>query len=199
MKQRELEMKLQELAGFEDPKAELEQYSTPASIAADILYKAHAHGDIVGKRVLDLGTGPGIFAIGACLLGAEESTGTDIDHDIISIARSNVDKMGCQVDIHFCPVNSIQGKWDTCIMNPPFGSQTRHADLQFLDKALEVCEVTYSLHNSETLAFLRRRVEESGCIVDMEKAYEFRIPHMFDFHRKEKVNIPVTLLRIVRP
>ena len=196
MKQRELEMKLQRLKGFENPKASLEQYATPAKIAADILYTAYAFGDIQDKRIIDFGCGTGIFSIGACFLGAKDVSGTDIDHDVIATARENVKNSGCEVDIYFCPVKAAQGSWDSCIMNPPFGSQTKHADLPFLDKALEVSKIIYSLHNSETVPFLRKRVKDAGHVLDLEKKYSFQIPHTFKFHTKEKVNIDVTLLRI---
>ena len=196
MRQRELEIKLQQLKGFQNPKARLEQYATPAKIAADILYTAHGLGDIQGKRVLDLGCGTGVFSIGACMLGAEEVTGIDIDQDIIAIAIDNSNNAKCQVNYDCMAVEETAGEWDTCIMNPPFGSQTKHADLPFLDKALETSEVIYSLHNSDTLPFLRKRIEESGHILNLEKNYKFEIRHTFEFHRKEKMNIDVTLLRI---
>ena len=202
-----MEMKLQRLKGFQEPKAKLEQYATPAKIAADILYTAHGLGDIQGKRVIDLGCGTGIFSIGACMLGAEEVAGTDIDKDVIAIARKNADNAGCQVNFDCISVEETTGEWDTCIMNPPFGSQTKHADLPFLEKALEVSKVIYSLHNSETLPFLRKRIEKAafvhenesraGYILDLEKNYKFEIRHTFQFHRKEKMNVDVTLLRIV--
>jgi len=191
-----LEMKLQRLKGFQKPKARLEQYTTPAKIAAGILYTAHGLGDIQGKQVMDLGCGTGIFSIGACMLGAKEAAGTDIDQDAITIARENAINAKCHVNFDCIPVVKTIGDWDTCIMNPPFGSQTKHADLPFLDKALEISNVIYSLHNSETLLFLRKRIGDAGRILNLEKKYSFEIPHSFKFHRKEKVNIDVTLLRI---
>ncbi len=196
MRQRELEIKLQQLKGFQSPKARLEQYATPAKIAAGILYTAHGLGDIQKKRVIDLGCGAGIFSIGACMLGAIDVYGIDIDKDAIAIARENANNAKCHINYDCMAVEETTGEWDTCIMNPPFGSQTKHADLPFLDKALEVSEVIYSLHNSDTLPFLRKRIEEAGHILDLKKNYKFEIRHTFQFHRKEKMNIDVTLLRI---
>ncbi|HEV8361491.1 MAG TPA: 50S ribosomal protein L11 methyltransferase, partial [Candidatus Thermoplasmatota archaeon] len=63
-------MLLQKVPPHPAPKAELEQYQTPAPIAADLVYRALAAGDVAGKRVLDLGCGTGILAIGAALVGA---------------------------------------------------------------------------------------------------------------------------------
>ena len=198
MRQRDLEIKLQKLDGFKDPKAHLEQYATPAKVAADILYTAHALGDIEAKSVVDLGCGPGIFSIGACLLGAEKVLGCDIDCGIIEIAKKNADSVQCPVNYDCIPVEKASGKWDTCIMNPPFGAQTKHADLPFLDKAMEISDIIYSLHNTDTLPFLNKRIEKVGFVIDLKKKYKFEIRHTFKFHKKEKTEISVTLLRIVR-
>lgn len=198
MRQRDLEIKLQKLDSYNNPKANLEQYATPAKVAADILYTAHALGDIHGKSVIDLGCGPGIFSIGACLLGARKVGGLDIDSEAIEIARKNADDIGCQVKFDCMDVEQASGEWETCIMNPPFGAQTKHADLPFLDRAMEISNVIYSLHNSDTLPFLRKRIESAGLVLDLEKNYKFEIKHTFKFHKKEKTEISVTLLRIVR-
>ena len=65
MKLKQLEMTLQRLAGFSRPRAALEQYQTPAPLAARLLYHALMKGDIGGKSVCDLGSGTGVLAIGA--------------------------------------------------------------------------------------------------------------------------------------
>jgi putative methylase len=199
MRQRELEMRLQRLQGFTNPKADLEQYPTPAKIAAEVLYIAHAHGDIEGKSVFDPGCGNAIFSIGACLLGASRVTALDIDRGALDIAAANAGSAGCDIELICAPIEQADGRYDTCIMNPPFGSQTRHADIPFLEKALEVSDVVYSIHNSVTLDFLRKFIAEHGRVLDSERNYKFEIRHTFDFHRKERALFDVTLLRIVRP
>ena len=57
MKKKELEMLLEKVRPFAEPDPRLEQYPTPAVIAADITYSAYAAGDIEGMKVLDLGCG----------------------------------------------------------------------------------------------------------------------------------------------
>ena len=89
MKLRRLEMELQRLAGFTRPRAALEQYQTPAPLAARLLYHALMKGDIGGKRVCDLGSGTGILAIGAALLGAESVTGIEADARAVEVADEN--------------------------------------------------------------------------------------------------------------
>ncbi len=69
MKQRKLEIILEQAKVFESPSAELEQYYTPATVAARLLHFAFLRGDIASKRVVDLGCGTGVLALGAALLG----------------------------------------------------------------------------------------------------------------------------------
>lgn len=199
MKQRELEIALQKLDGFANPSAILEQYPTPAKIAADVLYTAHGFADIEDKMVLDLGCGTGIFSIGACMLGADHVTGLDVDPEALKTARHNAEKVGCAVEYICEPIEKASGCFDTCIMNPPFGSQNRHADIPFLNKAMELASIVYSIHNSETMVFLRKKIEKAGWNVELEKSYKFEIRHTFSFHRKEKAVFDVTLIRIVKP
>ena len=63
MKLKNLEIRLQKVAGFEKPKAEFEQYMTPAPLAARFLFDAFLHGDIEGMKVLDLGCGKGLTSL----------------------------------------------------------------------------------------------------------------------------------------
>lgn len=44
MKQKKLEMRLQPLRMFEEPKVKLEQYHTPVDIAATVVHCAHSQG-----------------------------------------------------------------------------------------------------------------------------------------------------------
>lgn len=50
--------------------------------------------DLAGQRVLDVGTGSGVLAIAAALLGAEWVLGVDIDPITIPIARENAEQNG---------------------------------------------------------------------------------------------------------
>ena len=52
-----------------------------------------------GMKVLDVGTGTGILAMAAVLLGAESSLGIDIDDEAISVAEENIHKNGLEEKI----------------------------------------------------------------------------------------------------
>ena len=137
MKKKDLEISLQSLGTFRDPKVQLEQYPTPSVIASDILFSAYAAGDVAGKRIADLGCGTGIFAIGAGLLGAESVSAFDTDPEAIEIAKENASKLDCEIEFVRCDVTEVTGRYDTVLMNPPFGSQNKHADRPVLAKARE--------------------------------------------------------------
>jgi putative methylase len=198
LKRKELEMMLQKIAPLSEPRAELEQYSTPAHLAADILFTAYSLGDIQGKTVIDLGCGNGIFSIGSSLLGAKRVVGVDVDPKALDAARVNSESMGVEIDFVESDIASFQGRGDTVIQNPPFGAQSKGADRPFIKKAIECAETVYSLHMEETEPFLQREVSELGAHVEYRKSYKFNIPHMFGFHKKEKKSVDIVLLLIRR-
>ncbi len=128
MKLKNLEMMLQRLNGFSHPRASLEQYQTPAPLAARLLFHALMKGDIEGKTVCDLGCGTGVLAIGAALLGAASVKGVEIDEKAIATARENAAKLEADVEFILADVKDPEvagkiGMCDTAIMNPPFGAQ----------------------------------------------------------------------------
>ncbi len=197
MKKVRLERILQSLEAVPAPKADLEQYPTPAGLAAEVAYIAHGKGDLAGRRVLDAGCGNGVLGIAAKLLGAADVVGVDRDSRAIQIAERNGQRAGVAVEWRHMDVASIQGPFDTVLMNPPFGSQKRHADLPFLDTALSLAAVVYSFHNGVTEDFVRRRIESRGGRITDRVAYAFPIPRAFAFHRDDIREVPVVLFRTV--
>ena len=198
MRKRELEIKLQGLRRYVPEHPALEQYETPASIAADILFFAYSMGDIEGKIVCDLGCGSGVFAIGASLLGAKRVSGVDIDAGVLEAAEKNAEKLGLEMDFVRSDVKAFNMPCDTVIQNPPFGSQNRHADRPFLDKAMELADVLYTLHLEKSISFVEEYVRSKGGKITHELGYEFPIKRMFGFHRKEVAKFRVKMLRIER-
>jgi putative methylase len=111
-------------------------------------------------------------------------------------------------------IDAVASKFDTVVQNPPLGVQKRNADRRFLEKALELGHAVYSLHNHpatdkrliaqlrsgggqplqiEASSFIQRFVEERGGRVEAVYALLLVIPHMFDFHTKEKREIAIDL------
>ncbi len=195
MKKVQLERVLQSLEPVASPRPDIEQYPTPPAVAAEVAYLALGKGDLAGRRVLDAGCGNGVLAIAASLLGASEVVGVDVDPAAVQVAERNGRNAHAEVEWHCADVTQTPGPFDTVLMNPPFGSQTRHADLPFLDTALSIGSVVYSFHNGVTEAFVRRRIEARGGRVTDRLAYAFPILHTFAFHRDQVRRIAVVLLR----
>lgn len=191
---KEIEIALEKLEGFKNPKIWLEQYTTPTNLAGFILTNAKLLGDL--DLVVDLGCGTGILAIGSAMLGAF-SIGVDIDPEALKIAKVNSKKLSVEVDFITCDVHDFNVKREvTVIMNPPFGIQRKHADRAFLEKAFEIAGAIYSIHSAGSEAFVRKISEEKG--FEVTHLWKFMIPlkRTYSFHEKAFKYIPVEVFRI---
>jgi len=200
MKLRRLEMLLEKVAGFSSPAAHLEQYPTPASLAARLLFHATQNGDITGKTTCDLGCGTGILTIGAALLGAAQVTGIDIDEKALEIARQNAEELSVTANFLRAEITSstkLPGHWDTIVMNPPFGAQVPHADRAFMDCALGAGTEIYMIVNSGSIPFVRSYVKGRANIRETIEGV-LPIRHSFHFHRKEVRDIRVEIIHMNR-
>lgn len=199
---KQLEIKIQQIPPHPNPKVALEQYSTPASIAADILWNAYALGDIFERNILDLGCGCGIFAISSLLLGASSAVGVDIDEESIEVAESFSDRF--KIDNYRFIASDIRDldedfNVDTVFQNPPFGSQkraTKGIDLEFVKKAAGFNpEVLYSFHMASTEDFLTDYFSKSGLKITHIFRYGFSIPKIYEFHSRESKDVNVIAIR----
>ncbi len=196
MKKKDLEIELEKVPRFEDPDPSLEQYLTPASIAADVLFTAYANGDIKGLKVMDLGCGTGMLSFGAWMLGAGSVVGYDISQKAIAIAESHASSVGADISFKLSDINEVSEGADTIVMNPPFGCQNRRADRDFLKKAMASADCIYSFHMAETLDFVKEFVEKNNRKIVHNKMYKYDIPHTFTFHSKEKKIVDVVVVNI---
>ncbi len=197
MKKKELEILLERVEDIKESDVVREQYSTPATVASELLHFAFMNGDIEDHVVYDLGCGNGILGIGAKLLAAKEVVGIDSDGKVIEVANANSKRLGVEVEFRRCDVREVVGHGDTVVMNPPFGAQrrNRHADRIFLEKAFEIAPVVYSIHNVGSEPFLRSFVLPVA-IVRFPVA--FPLKRRFWFHKKEKKFIEVDIYRMER-
>jgi len=204
-----------------NPQVQLEQYTTPEAIAANLLYlAAYTHNDIINKSVLDLGCGTGRLSLGAAFLGATEIVGIDLDPLAIKTAQANTQKAGfskkCVQWING-DISAIEGRFDTVVQNPPFGVQNRKADQAFLVKALEVADKVYSIHKHSEVdehlikilksssgsfvqvqpsPFLEGFIAKSGGAITGVYSMLMTIPKMFEFHRKLRHDFVIDLYLI---
>jgi putative methylase len=191
------------VAGFDDPRVDLEQYRTPPDIAAHLIHTADLQGDIEDRIVVDLGTGTGMLALGAVLRGPQAVVGVDIDPDPLATARANERRVAAATDVEWVRADATTVPLDpdaptTVVMNPPFGAQsgTEHADRGFLAAAAETSDVSYSVHNAGSEAFVDSFAADNGGTVTHAFAADLNLPHQFDFHESESQVIDIEVFRI---
>lgn len=200
-------MALEKAEGFESPNVNLEQYKTPAVVAAPFLHLAFMSGDIGGKTVYDLGCGTGILSIGAAILGASKVIGFDVDEAAVLGAEKNAALMSAEIpetdiaflvsDVSDIPEKIESGELeraDTVLMNPPFGAQEKGNDRPFLEAAVASGGVVYSIHNKGSRAFIEKFIKPAvvtDCFIT-----DFPIRKTFDFHKKEVQSVDVEIYRI---
>ncbi len=188
-------------------KPELEQYTIPGKLASEILF--FAKDDFYNNIALDFGCGSGRLAIGCKLLGAKRVIGIDIDKEAIEVAKKNAEYLNLDIDFYCMDIREVDEEFLNAILkedkdlkrvviqNPPFGAQKRHADRIFIDKALELGDVIYTIHNYPTKDFIINYVKGRGRITHIYET-NFKIPAIYKFHKKRLVEIPVVIFRIER-
>lgn len=206
IKLKKLEGMLQQVDGFPQPKAKLEQYVTPPHIAAEMLFHIQqSFGDIEGKSVCDLGCGTGMLCVGTAALSAASVVGFDMDKDALQVAARNVEGFDLQtVEFVQCDVLTLlthrarRAKiFDIVVMNPPFGTKgNRGIDVKFLQVALGLAQgAVYSLHKTTTQDYVCRKAEEWGAKAEVVAELHFDLPHTLRYHKKDSVDIHVEVIR----
>ena len=179
---------------FNQPKPELEQYSTPVDIVAEMIKLANSQGDLSGN-VVDLGCGTGRLAIGAALLGTEV-TGYEIDNGALELAKNYSKEHDLDIKWINLAIENIDKKYDTVIMNPPFGSQRPGADRAFLEKSLEIGKRIWSIHMAETKNFVKDFIEKNSGEIITAYEFDFPIKNSMPFHTKNVSNQKAILYHI---
>ncbi|CAN6456581.1 unnamed protein product [Victoria cruziana] len=202
MKLKQLESHLGNLEQFTEPKIDLEQYATRPHIASRMIYTAeNTFGDITSKVVADFGCGCGTLGIACALLDAEHVVGIDVDSLSLETALSNADDLEVDIDLVQCDIHHLDWRGpmvDTVVMNPPFGTRKKGADMDFLLKALKVASnAVYSLHKTSTRDHIKRAALRDFNATSAEVLCELRfdVPQLYKFHKKKEVDIAVDLWR----
>jgi ribosomal protein L11 methyltransferase (prmA) len=164
MRVKQLESILGNVSSFQKPKINLEQYTTPAHIAANIVHSIASYHDYIEDKCLaDLGTGPGILAIASSLIGFNYVLAVDVDKDALNDARTNINLSDENYDLGLIDLiqadltnpnlfSKLKNKvFDVVVMNPPFGTKCKKGiDIAFLKTAFSLADDVYSLHKSST-------------------------------------------------
>ena len=195
MSKKDLEIIVERIPRHPHPKHLLEQYTTPGRIVARIVHMAKILGDLDGSVVIDLGCGTGRFAIASSLYGAYYSVGVDIDKDALKVARDSSNRLKTDVDFILSDVRYIRIKGDVVIQNPPFGLKIRHMDRIFLEKAIEISHVVYTIHDFYSKDFVISFLEKRNFKVTHVLDDFFEIPTQFLFHKSRIKRIKICIIR----
>ena len=214
LKPKHLECYLQQLdtlvsRGVSPNAWDLEQYATPPHIASNMLLSIeNEYGDIRGKNIADLGCGCGVLSIGCALLGANKVLAVDIDRISLEILSDNIKEHNLGQVISFKEADVVElnesmltdVKFDVVIMNPPFGTKKKVGiDRQFVEVALRLAPVVYSLHKSSTRDYwTRSAATELSCKVEPQITIRYNLDKQFKYHLKNSVDIDVDLLKFMK-
>jgi putative methylase len=203
-----LERCLAEVEGFADPRLDLEQYPTPADVAAHLVHLADVQGDLTEETVVDLGTGTGMLALGAAYRGPARVLGLDRDLTALEQARENerrvVERTGpaAAAEIEWLLADATRAPLclsnATVLMNPPFGAQkgNEHADRAFLATASEIAAVSYSIHNAGSREFVEAFAADEGGEMTHAFRAELALPRRFDHQTSEREVLDAEVFRI---
>jgi len=203
MKLKQLEQHLQTIEGFENPKILLEQYPTRPHIAACMLQTIHdTFDDIENKMIADLGCGCGVLSIGSVMLGAGSVTGFDVDQDALEQFQENIaDFEMDNIELVNADVVALGdrfiGKYDTVIMNPPFGTKhNKGLDIKFLETGLRLSSKSvYSLHKTSTRDHILKKAKDWGVTAQVIAELRYDLPNTYKHHKKSSVDIHVDFIR----
>lgn len=199
-----LERRLAEIEPFADPRVDLEQYATPPDIAAHVVHTMDLQGDLRDRTVIDLGTGPGVLALGASLRAPRRVIGVEIDGNALAIARRNERRVDPPIPVAWIradarrpPLRHLPDA--TAVMNPPFGAQAGnvHADRAFLAAASAIADVSYSFHNAGSRAFVESFAADRNGTITAAMRVSFDLAYQFAFHDEAVRTIEAELFRIV--
>lgn len=201
-----LERRLAAVEGFEAPRVELEQYPTPADLAAHLVHLADVQGDLAGRTVVDLGTGTGMLALGAACRNPARVLALDRDPAALARARENERAVAPEVEVDWlladatrAPLCLSGSSKATVLMNPPFGAQAsnEHADRAFLETTADLAAVSYSIHNAGSQSFVEAFADDEGGEVTHAFRAELALPRQFDHQTADLKVIDAEVFRIL--
>lgn len=192
MKKNHLARQLSEVEDFENPKVKLEQYLTPAHLAADLIYTAYMQGDIRNKKVVDLGSGTGMLAIGASLMEGNV-VAVEKDQDAYEELITNQKNFNLDFDVENKDIEDVEIEADTVVMNPPFSVHSE-LGMKFWQKAVDTGSKVYAISPRGKRSAIKDFVEKSGFRVVATEGYTVSLPPTFGFHTEASQEIEVDII-----
>lgn len=102
-------------------------HDTTSLVAAEL---ERRRASLEGATVLDVGTGSGILALAALMLGASEAVAVDNDPDVIEVAVQNAARCGLaeRIRIDTTPIEEVSGRYPVVVANIRAGVLLTMAD-----------------------------------------------------------------------
>lgn len=203
MGKRALERRLGTLEDFAEPRADLEQYATPADVAAHVVHRADLEGDVRNRTVLDMGAGTGVLALGVAARGPERILALEVDPNALAVARENEGVFDPDVSVDWIRADAtrppiVPEGSVTVVSNPPFGAQDGNegVDRAFLAAAADLADVSYTIHNAGSRDFVEAFVADA--VGEVTHAFEatFVVDRQFPFHSEDSREFAVEVYRI---
>lgn len=117
-----------------------------------------------------------------------------VDRDVLDIC----DFVLC--DIKNIEKSTLPKKFDTIVMNPPFGTREKGADLIFLKAALNMAsKAVYSFHKTSTRRHVMTFAKKMGIFCKVIAELRFDLPASYKFHKQSSVDVEVDLIRFAFP
>lgn len=102
-----------------------------------------------------------------------------------------------QADLTAWDISGFEGRFDTVLMNPPFGTKKNAGlDVKFLETGIRFARsAVYSLHKSSTRDFVRKKGVEWGTRPEIVAQLRYNIEASYKFHKKQSVDVEVDFWR----
>jgi len=147
-----------------------------------LIIEAVSNLNLVGKRVLDLGTGSGILGIFCAIHGATE-TASDIDDEALMETERAAKKLGVKVTLTVSDLfANIPGRFDLVLFNPPYlpseGYEDRTVDggpggTVLVEKFLN--ELSSHLEAGAEAVLLLSSLNDPGTVQRRHRNFEFSV------------------------
>ncbi len=201
MKKKNIEIFASQIPTFKNPKAQYEQYATPAHVVSLMLWIAYfKYKDIVEQTIVDLGAGTGRIGLTAAKIGAREVFLIDIEFKALVSAKkvAKQHKLASVIheicgDVTRLPMR--RKKFDVVLQNPPFGVHRKGADIIFLEVAMQLADVIYSIHKAETIQYVAKRIKEKKWNIEEIFREKIVLPPTMKFHYKLKHEVKIVGIR----
>jgi methylase of polypeptide subunit release factors len=174
----------------------------PLSSSENLLF-----GDIAGKSILDIGTGCGVVALVAKLVGARYVIGVDISSEAIINAQTNLNRNfdNCEgIEFRVGDLyESINERFDIIVSNPPYFKEMpkRHRDYKYcggdlVDRILSDGKSHLNTHGEIRIL---HPVSSEPSMRKLAHGYGYSFTTVQHFHRKDHRWLRFLLGQTIRP